>query len=72
MVFSIFIEILKETSVTNSGESDQLQRFAGSNLVLHCLPMSHKKDARLIWVKLIDSTRIHVYLCKYVNSEGLM
>ena len=22
-----------------------------SDLVLHCLPMSHKKDARLIWVK---------------------
>ena len=22
-----------------------------SNLVLHCLPMSHKKDGRLIWVK---------------------
>ena len=25
--------------------------FAASDLVLHCLPMSHKKDARLIWVK---------------------
>ena len=22
-----------------------------SDLGLHCLPMSHKKDARLIWVK---------------------
>ena len=27
--------------------------FAASGLVLHCLPMSHKKDARLIWVNLI-------------------
>ena len=24
---------------------------ATSDLGLHCLPMSHKKDARLIWVK---------------------
>ena len=24
---------------------------AASGLGLHCLPMSHKKDARLIWVK---------------------
>ena len=23
--------------------------FAASDLVLHCLPMSHTKDARLIW-----------------------
>ena len=23
--------------------------FAASYLVLHCLPMSHKKDARLTW-----------------------
>ena len=27
------------------------QLFAASDLVLHCLLMSHKKDARLIWVK---------------------
>ena len=26
-----------------------------SDLVLHCLPMSHKKEARLIWVKTISS-----------------
>ena len=23
-----------------------------SGLVLHCLPMSHKKDTRLLWVKI--------------------
>ena len=28
-----------------------MPRFAAFDLVLHCLPMSHKKDARLIWVK---------------------
>ena len=37
----------------NSGEPDQTPRFAVSDLVLHCLLMSHKKDARLIWVKRI-------------------
>ena len=25
---------------------------AASDLPLHCLPTSHKKDARLIWVKI--------------------
>ena len=28
------------------------KRYAVSDQVLHCLLMSHKKDARLIWVKL--------------------
>ena len=49
MVFFIFIQILKETSA-NSGEPDQTPSSAGSDLVLHCLPMSHKNDARLILV----------------------
>ena len=36
-----------------------------SDLVLHCLPMSHKKDARLIWVKynLVDM------LCRQTKEE---
>ena len=36
----------------NSGEPDQMPRFAASDLVLHCLPMSHKKESRLISVNL--------------------
>ena len=28
----------------------QMPRFAASDLGLYSLPMSHKKDARLIWV----------------------
>ena len=32
------------------GDPDQTPRSAASGLGLHCLPMSHKKDARLIWV----------------------
>ena len=29
---------------------DGTPRFAASHLGLFCLPMSHKKDARLLWV----------------------
>ena len=36
--------------LANSGDPDQTLRSAPSDLGLHCLPMSHKKDARLIWV----------------------
>ena len=50
MVFFIFIQILNETSVC--GEPDQRPHLAAADLVLHCLPMSHKKDARLIWVNI--------------------
>ena len=34
----------------NSGNSDQMPRFAVSDLGLHCLPMFHKKETRLKWV----------------------
>ena len=47
------MQILKDTSYlqTSSGEPDQAPHFAASDMVLHCLPVSSKKDARLIWVK---------------------
>ena len=35
----------------NSGDPDQTPHSVASHLGLHCLPMSHKKDARHIWVK---------------------
>ena len=34
----------------NSGEPDQTPRLVASDLGLHYLPMSHKKDDRLKWV----------------------
>ena len=34
----------------NSEYLDQTPHYAVSDLVLHCLPMSIKKDTRLIWV----------------------
>ena len=30
----------------NSEDPDQTPHYAASDLALHCLPMSHKKDAR--------------------------
>ena len=51
MVFFIFIQILIEHSaLANSGDPDQTSLYVASDLGLYCLPMSHKKDARLIWV----------------------
>ena len=51
MVFFICIQILKITSVSKHWRTpDQMPCFAASDLVLHCLPMSHKKDTRFIWV----------------------
>ena len=47
---SRFIQILIENSLANSGDPDQTPRSVASDLGLHRLPMSHKKDARLIWV----------------------
>ena len=36
----------------NSGDPDQTPHSVASDLGLHCLSMSHKKDARHIWVKM--------------------
>ena len=35
----------------NSGNPDQMPHSVAIDLGLHYLPMSHKKDARHIWVK---------------------
>ena len=43
MAFFILIKILIEHSVSK-------QWRTASDLDLHCLPMSHEKDAKLIWV----------------------
>ena len=36
----------------NSGDPDQTPHSVASDLGLHYLPMSHKKEARHIWVKI--------------------
>ena len=55
-VFSSFLFhfSIKFTFQANRIASDGTPRFAASDLGLFCLPMSHKKDARLIWVKKVE------------------
>ena len=50
MYFFIFVLFLIEIHA-NSEDPDQAHRSPASTLGLHCLPMSHKRDARHIWVK---------------------
>ena len=47
MVVFLFTQILKK----HDGDPDQTPHSAASDLSLHCLPMSHRKDAWLLWVK---------------------
>ena len=54
-VLSVFFSSFYQSSnrtfcKQNSGDSDQTKRSAASDQGLHCLSVSHKKDARLIWV----------------------
>ena len=51
MYFFIFVLFVFEFSIANSEDPDQTPHYAASDLSLHCLPMSHKRDARL---KLVD------------------
>ena len=53
MVFFIFNSIFVVNSVSKQWRPDQTPHFAAYGLGLHCLPMSLKKDARLIWVKIL-------------------
>ena len=50
MVIFIFIQVLLKIVQANSGDPDQTLHSVASDLGRHCLPMSHKKDARHIWV----------------------
>ena len=54
MVIFIFIQILTEHFVRNRGDTDQMQQNVAFDLGLHCLSMTNKMDARLIWVKSIQ------------------
>ena len=54
-----FHSIKKKLLFANSEEPDQTPRFAAADLVLHCLPMSHKMDARLIWVNTLFNQNLY-------------
>ena len=59
-----------------------MPRCAVSDLVLHCLPMSHKKDLRLKWVKtrlqsvivscVTGMMHIQSFLENYLITEGFL
>ena len=46
----IFSQILRMILEVNIEDPDQTTHYVVSDLDLHCLPMSHKKDARLLCV----------------------
>ena len=48
--FSFLFHFSMKIMSANRIAPDGTPRFAASHLGLFCLPMSHKKDARLIWV----------------------
>ena len=50
MIFSFLFSFSMKFFKAKRIAPDMKPRFAASHLVLFCLPMSHKKDARLICV----------------------
>ena len=60
----IFMKIKKANRIAPSGAP----RFAAPHLVLFCLPMSHKKDARLICVWRIRTLK---YIYVSTDANGL-
>ena len=46
-----FYSNFNRTVCKQTVETDQTPHSAATDLGLHSLPMSYKKDARLIWVK---------------------
>ena len=51
LYFSILFKFQKKLPLANSGEPDQTPCSMAADLSLRYLPISHKKDARHIWVK---------------------
>ena len=50
--FSFLFHFSMNIRSANRIAPDGTPRFAASHLRLFCLPMSHRKDTRLIWVNL--------------------
>ena len=51
--FSFLFHFLMKIMSANRIAPDGMSRSAASHLGPFCLPMSYKKDARLIWVNLL-------------------
>ena len=54
-IFFFFISFFDEIHVNKLN----IPRWDAAHLGLFCLPMSHKKDARLIWVKIPYLLNVH-------------
>ena len=50
--FSFLFKMKENIIEANSGDPDQMPHSAASDLGLHCLTMSHKKDALLICINI--------------------
>ena len=53
----------------NREDSEQMQRSVVSDLDQHCLPMSHKKDSRLIWVKSFKRIHFRSHMVESINHD---
>ena len=53
--FSFSFKFQLNNLSANSGDPDQTPRSVASDLGLHCLPVSHIKDARLIGVNVTNN-----------------
>ena len=49
MIFFMFFIILMNNLLTNSEDPNRTSHYVVSDPGRHCLLMSHKKKARLIW-----------------------
>ena len=61
-IFSILFKFKKNILRANSGDPDQTPRYVASDLGLQYLSVSHKKDARLIWVNKSAHLRINLQI----------
>ena len=52
----------------NSGDPDQMPHYLVSDLGLRCLPMSHKKDVRLICVNIYLNEKCILFSCMRVSG----
>ena len=70
MVFFILFKVQQKIMQANSGDPDQTPHNVASDLGLHYLPMSHKKDARHVCAKLQLFCLSHKS-CRYLGSKLL-
>ena len=52
VIFHFYSSFNRKIMQANSGDPDQTPHSVASDLGLHYFPMSHRKDARHIWVKM--------------------